>query len=162
MTKQCIHQGTELEKTVENTGPSPSLLPGHRGCRCDCSCPCTMTRSWSHSSQFSRWQWLSNWNSHPHVVKCPNPVRSLTKQRKNGSQVTTPPLVAGVPNVKNWGPGATGWLSLLGIWLLVSAQVVISGSSEPALLQALRSAQSLPEILSPSLCSSRPNHVLSL
>ena len=46
--------------------------------------------------------------------------------------------------------GAPGWCSKLSIWLLISAQLMISGSWDWALHWALSWAQSLLKILSPS------------
>ena len=43
-----------------------------------------------------------------------------------------------------------GWFNRLSIWLLISAQVMISESQDQAQCQAMCSAQSLLEILSPS------------
>ena len=54
-----------------------------------------------------------------------------------------------------------GWLSQLSVWLLVSAQVIISGLWDWAPHQALWWGRSLLEILSLSLCSSMQVHALS-
>ena len=56
--------------------------------------------------------------------------------------------------LRNGIHGAPGWLSLLGVWLLILAQVMISGSWDWALCWAPGSAGSLLEI--PSLCLPPP------
>lgn len=64
-----------------------------------------------------------------------------------------------------WFMGKPGWLSPLSVWLLFSAQVMISGSWDQALHQALRCAcgSSLRRSISHSLWPSPPaSHSLSL